>query len=431
MMANGQTVTPPDTEGFSTIGSRAAQAKRAFQRPLLARKEMGYSSYSRLSRKPQRFTGEKRFISGATIRRLTSGMWAVRKQAFRGGKQDGSRLLKQVHKQLLFSASCRRDHMNATISTPEIYGLKTPRPEEEQQSIIVDMEYIPFHDVAYIMLEQDKAVNEWLIGAAIAIVDNELTKSSSMPLEEIMPEFHKKAASIKTALKESPLLNLSEVNGLAQQIDFVMAHYDTLPGLHIPIGTCHGDLTFQNMLVDPVNRELCVFDFLDCFVESPLQDIAKLLQDCRHQWFFTQVDIPEWKQARAVATLSFFHERLCLDYESYAFWEAVPLFEFMCLARILPYMTNRREKECIMRGLQRVADDVRALALQSNELANNSIVGFDNTSESIEPPAEEQVTIIVPAMGPDSAQMFPDGQIKLLTLNVCPFPKKTQRARGY
>ena len=165
--------------------------------------------------------------------------------------------------------------MNATVSTPEIYGLRVPRAGEES-NIIVDMEYIPFHDVAFIMLEQDKAVNEWLINAAISVIDYELTNSSSVALKEVMPEFHKKADSIKKAMVDSPLLSEEEIKNTGEHIDALLQHYDALPELHIPVGTCHGDLTLQNMLVDPINRELCVFDFLDCFVVSESRVVALL-----------------------------------------------------------------------------------------------------------------------------------------------------------
>ena len=262
---NARTLTPTNGDSYSVLGSRAAQARKAHRRPFLARR--GNSSAPRLARLPTRSTGPSKYVSGATIRRLTSDKWAVRKQAFTGGKQDGSRLLKQIQKQLIFSATCRTSHMNATISTPEIYGLKVPEASGES-NIIVDMEYIPFHDVAFIMLEQDKAVNEWLINAAISVIDYELTNSSSVPLKEVMLDFHKKADSIKKAMKNSPLLAEEEIKNTNEQIDALLQHYDRLPELHIPVGTCHGDLTLQNMLVDPINRELCVFDFLDCFVVS-------------------------------------------------------------------------------------------------------------------------------------------------------------------
>jgi hypothetical protein len=199
-----------------------------------------------------------------------SGMWAVRKEAFSDGMQDGDRLLKQIKKQIVFSALCRTKQLSATISTPEIYGLKHMKGENgnEKAGIVVDMEYIPFHDVRYIMLEQDKAISEWLVTSAITIVDHELTQASNISLKDILPEFQKKAAGIKSAIQSSTLLEIAEIAEFKLQIDAMVDHFGTLPDLQVPMGTCHGDLTFQNMLVDPVNRELCIFDFLDCFVVS-------------------------------------------------------------------------------------------------------------------------------------------------------------------
>ena len=415
--SNGRDLTPPNVEPFYRLGSRAAQARKAMRRPFLARKRTTHSP-SALSNHPlPRFNSPKKYVSGSTIRRLTSGMWAVRKQAFSGGKQDGSRLLKQIQKQMTFSATCRRENSNAFISTPEIYGLKVPRPGDEDSSIIVDMEYVPFHDCAYIMLEQDKVVNEWLIGAAISIVDHDLTHSTTVPLREVMPEFVKKADSIRTSMTKSLLLTTDEISALTTQIDTIIGHYNLNNDIAIPIGTCHGDLTLQNMLVDPVNRELCVFDFLDCFVESPLQDIAKLLQDCRHQWYFTQVEVPHGKYARASATLGFFYERIRMDYEPYAFWEALPLFEFMCLARILPYMTTESEKRCIITGLETILNDLSLLQTQNHLSVDDVFPDCSSNAESLSLPSDDKVTVIVPALGSDSRQIFPDGQIKLLTSN--------------
>lgn len=158
--------------------------------------------------------------------------------------------------------------MNATISTPEIYGLKIPTAGEVMGNIVVDMEYIPFHDVCHIMLEHDKAIHEWLIESAISVVDYELTQSTTMALKDVLPDFHSKAKSIQGALPKSALLDESEITLITDQIGQILDHFAALPELPVPVGTCHGDLTFQNMLVDPINRELCVFDFLDSFLVS-------------------------------------------------------------------------------------------------------------------------------------------------------------------
>ena len=162
--------------------------------------------------------------------------------------------------------------MHATISTPEIYGLRVPQLGDHRKDIVVDMEYIPFHDVCYIILQYDKAIHAWLIDSAISIVDYELTQTTTMPLKDCLPEFDVKASSIKKAMPKSRLLSETEIKTIGEQIDQLLAYYEAHEDLQIPVGTCHGDLTFQNMLVDPVNRELCVFDFLDSFlVRHPLK----------------------------------------------------------------------------------------------------------------------------------------------------------------
>ena len=155
--------------------SRASQAQKDSRRPAL---EMRQPSSQR-SRHPKKstFSLATKYIDDSTLRRLTSGMWAVRKEAFLGAKQDGNRLLKQIEKQILFSSRCRTSKLY-TISTPEIYGISIPRPQTSDRSFAVDMEYIPFHDVRHIMLEKDRATNEWLIDTAIDLVDDNLSSST-------------------------------------------------------------------------------------------------------------------------------------------------------------------------------------------------------------------------------------------------------------
>jgi len=54
--------------------------------------------------------------------------------------------------------------------------------------------------------------------------------------------------------------------------------------LNIPVGKCHGDLTMSNIILS--SNELYLFDFLDSFVETPLQDVSKLIQDMKYGWSF-------------------------------------------------------------------------------------------------------------------------------------------------
>lgn len=56
---------------------------------------------------------------------------------------------------------------------------------------------------------------------------------------------------------------------------------DNMGGMS-PIGTSHGDLTFENIIV--FNDELYLIDFLDGYVQTPLVDISKLYQELYLNW---------------------------------------------------------------------------------------------------------------------------------------------------
>lgn len=90
----------------------------------------------------------------------------------------------------------------------------------------------------------------------------------------------------------------------------------------------------------------------------------------------------------------------------------------MCLARILPYMTNDREKHCILHGLRRIGEDLKVLSSQNTLAVESSSDSYDSEPESLDTLPNDKTTVIVPALGPDLAQIFFDGQIKLLTVNV-------------
>jgi thiamine kinase-like enzyme len=55
--------------------------------------------------------------------------------------------------------------------------------------------------------------------------------------------------------------------------------------LIFPMGSCHGDLTLSNIIFNPVDG-IILIDFLDTFLESPLQDVAKIKQDFVYGWSF-------------------------------------------------------------------------------------------------------------------------------------------------
>lgn len=106
--------------------------------------------------------------------------------------------------------------------------------------------------------------------------------------------------------------------------------------LVIPIGKCHGDLTLSNMILTQDNK-MYLFDFLESFIESPLQDISKIIQDMRHGWSFRheRAGIKLKGQLFCEAAFPDYIEVIERIYE-----KELKVFSIMTILRIAPYIKN-------------------------------------------------------------------------------------------
>lgn len=106
-------------------------------------------------------------------------------------------------------------------------------------------------------------------------------------------------------------------------------------GAYLPVGYCHGDLTFCNVVVD-AEGAVHLLDFLDSFVSTPLADMVKLRQDTRHRWItlFDSVDLRELDRADALL-----HERFS---EHACYREHYGAWALLSLLRVVPYVKSPR-----------------------------------------------------------------------------------------
>lgn len=117
--------------------------------------------------------------------------------------------------------------------------------------------------------------------------------------------------------------------------------------LPFPIGSCHGDLTLSNVILDPV-AGVTLIDFLDTYLETPLQDVAKLKQDFVYGWSFR----------KEAASLGIKAEILCRYHFPRAITQIermyprqVWLMTVMALARIAPYVRDITTKQWLVNSL--------------------------------------------------------------------------------
>lgn len=143
-------------------------------------------------------------------------------------------------------------------------------------------------------------------------------------------------ASLFRAKLDSVILATSEET-LVEILMRTRSSLDTLPeSIVIPIGPCHGDLTLSNIIYKP-SHGIILIDFLDTFLETPLQDVAKLKQDFCYGWSF--------RSAQSAVRIK--GEILCrhhlpeaiIDIER-LYPRQVRLLTLMVLARIAPYVQD-------------------------------------------------------------------------------------------
>jgi len=96
----------------------------------------------------------------------------------------------------------------------------------------------------------------------------------------------------------------------------------------IPTGYCHGDLSFENILVHRSN--LYFIDFLDSFIETPYLDLSKLLLDILVLWSW------RFEKRRPIIKNTHIYDIVLSQLESREV-EIVRRFLILNLLQILPY----------------------------------------------------------------------------------------------
>lgn len=178
------------------------------------------------------------------------------------------RLMLQARKQ---QQAARRQYHH--IRVPEIHAVR--RSEKEA---VIKMDYVYSRNFVEFFEQAGFEQVHYLTDALIAFLESEVKNS---PLGQVARGIvTDKFSDVKRKTLASPrLAEDPETNKILDRSQEIFA---ALPDMRIPVGTCHGDLTFSNILFNGNNYYL--IDFLDSFIESPLLDIVKLRQDTAWMW---------------------------------------------------------------------------------------------------------------------------------------------------
>lgn len=241
---------------------------------------------------------------------------------------------------------------NYHIRVPEIYDvLQTDAETTIKMQYIYSKSFIEFLEQAG--FEQV----DYFINALKQFVEYEIKKSKM----QLVPAsiFQSKFSTVKSKMASNPLVKDNiRLKHLLEQCQSI---FDKMHDMEIPVGLCHGDLTFSNILFNGNNYYL--IDFLDSFVETPLQDIVKIRQDTLYRWSQQMYQKPF-----DVVRLKIICNKMDSEIDSYFshryewYRQNYHIMQLMNIVRILPYaidtsiveyltdiisdiLTNERRKE--------------------------------------------------------------------------------------
>lgn len=232
------------------------------------------------------------------------------------------RLLQQInkqqqHRELLDGAVCFFD-------VPEIL-----EQGNENNLAYFTMPYIAGPDCANLLKSASKPLLDEIFEGVKSLIEFYISQSTTISIsKQVLID---KVISIKA----KPDL-ISQIKGYVSEC--------VEEQLTLPIGYCHGDLAFANILFKSEEHKFYLIDFLDTFIESPLQDIVKIRQDTRHKWVMRLLRskgtvIPDENQMLInLGYVDGLVQDYFLKYEWYSKYYKV--FQVINLARILPYTTN-------------------------------------------------------------------------------------------
>lgn len=211
------------------------------------------------------------------------------------------------------------------IRVPQILDIA-----QSPDSVTLKMEYVYSKNFVGYFEHAGFEQISYFVQALCLYLDHEIKHS---PIETVRAEILKdKFADVQSKTLQNPALcNDPEV---AQLLRDSAKCFKAIGDMSLPVGLCHGDLTFSNILFNGNNYYL--IDFLDSFVESPLLDIVKIRQDSAFLW--SQLMFSGQYDAIRLQIVADKIDNEIIKYASqYDWYQYYPIFQLMNFLRVLQY----------------------------------------------------------------------------------------------
>ena len=242
------------------------------------------------------------------------------------------RLLLQAEKQK--SDNC----IGKNILNPNIYEI-----EQTDNEAYMIMDYIYANNFIDFFEHASSSQIDNFIDIFIKYIKDEYDKCKITKIDKSV--FVNKFLSVeKNCYKNELLKNNNLVNTILEKSK---QKFNKLPeNIELPIGKCHGDLTFSNILFSTDN--IYFIDYLDSFIETPIQDIVKLRQDTKYFWsvmmYHNKYDI-----IRLNMIFNYIDNKINEYFINDQYYKNIyDTLQLMNILRILPYVKNTKIRDFVL-----------------------------------------------------------------------------------
>ena len=244
------------------------------------------------------------------------------------------RLVKQGIKQE--NDTCLTD----LITNPFITEIKT---NDDSDECYILMDYIYANNfIDYFEKASPQDIDNF-IDSFITYIHNEIDKCENKKISKnvFIDKFNSVA---KNCEKNDLLKDNMRVKSILKDCEDA---FNKLPNeLEMPIGICHGDLTFSNILF--TSNKIYFIDYLDSFIETPIQDIVKLRQDTKYFWS-TMMYKKKYDIVRLNIIFNYIDNKISEHFENFEYYfRNYDRLQLMNILRILPYVKEEKVRDFVL-----------------------------------------------------------------------------------
>jgi hypothetical protein len=242
--------------------------------------------------------------------------------------KNADRLQRQIDKQILLYNENFLDNVNVP---------KVIKKIKSEFKIFYIMEYISFSENVIDFIYKGNCLKiNWFYNQLINIVESYFRRCEIKRVNYKL--LFNKLHSIQRNITNNKLIKADE---LKLVFNYLYENMEYISNQKIPIGICHGDLTFSNILVDNNRMQLYLIDFLDSFIESPLLDIVKIRQDTKYLWTLNLYN-HNYDRNKTIIILNYLDRMIDKYFQKYDFYvNCYKYFQIINLLRVLQYSKNQ------------------------------------------------------------------------------------------